>query len=96
MTAIDAGVLVALVTTAVMGLMLLAFYLLRDTETLPDRRFAVKLVCPVQDQPARVDILEQHRSGIVVRSVRWCSLRAAGERCCEQCVWRLPTASVHA
>ncbi|GBD25843.1 hypothetical protein HRbin30_01168 [bacterium HR30] len=96
MTAIDAGVLVALLTTVVMGLMVLAFYLMRDTDTTPDRRFVVSLVCPVRKESARVDVLEQRRSGIVVRTVRWCSLRAAGERCCEQCVWRLPAAATHA
>ncbi len=92
MTSMDAGVLVALVTTAVMALVVLAFYLLRDTETAPDRRFVMGLLCPVRNEHARVDVLEEHRSGIVIRSVRWCSLRAAGERCCEQCVWRLPVA----
>ncbi|MCX8073684.1 MAG: hypothetical protein N3C12_14740 [Candidatus Binatia bacterium] len=90
MTAIDSGVLVAILTTVVMGLMLVAFYLMRDTEVAPDRRFVMNLPCPVHKERARVDVLEQHRHGIVVRSVRWCSLRAAGEHCCEQCVWRLP------
>lgn len=90
MGALDAGIVVAIVTTAVMALIVLAFFWLRDTQTRPDRRLALVVTCPVQHQRARVDVLEQHRSGIVIRSVRWCSLRAAGQKCCEQCVWRPP------
>ncbi|GIW45179.1 MAG: hypothetical protein KatS3mg077_2461 [Candidatus Binatia bacterium] len=91
MAAIDVGIVIALMTTVVMGLMILAFYLMRDTDAGPDRRFALQLVCPVRKEPARVEVVEEHKSGIALRSIRWCSLRAMGERCCEQCVWRLPS-----
>jgi len=90
MTALDTGIVVAIVTTVVMALMVLAFFLLRDQEAGPDRRFVLSVVCPVQQERARVDVVEQRRSGVCIRSVRWCSLRAAGQSCCEQCVWRLP------
>ena len=45
MTALDTGIVVAIVTTTVMALMVLAFFLLRDQEEGPDRREIGRASC---------------------------------------------------
>jgi hypothetical protein len=66
------------------------FFIMRDRGSSPPRRFRLTTTCPQDGKRAVVDILEERRSGMMMRTVLRCSLREHGAHCHEQCCWHVP------
>lgn len=64
------------------------FFAMRDQASAPPRHFRMVTTCPQMGQRAVVDVVEERRSGMLLRSALHCTLRQHGAHCHEQCTWR--------
>lgn len=89
MDSIDVGIWVGLGLTALMGGFVIAFYLLRDREGPSERRLRALVLCPVNESPALITVIESRQSGVATRQVEDCSVRSGLGTCHEECAWRI-------